>query len=79
MPTSSSTSRAVAEVLNESAVISLHSRCGRSVAVSHCAVDHIKAALSLVQPQLDIRTAASRKVLRPPLNVEDAVGSGATY
>jgi hypothetical protein len=79
LPTSSSTSRAVAEVLNESAVIPLHPRCGRCVAASHCAVDHIEATQSLVQPQLDVGTAVSGKVLRPPLNVEDAIGSSATY
>jgi hypothetical protein len=79
LPTSSSTSRAVAEVLNESAVISLHSRCGRCVAVTHGSIDHIEATLSLVQPQLDVGAAASRKVLCPPFNVENPVGSTATY
>jgi hypothetical protein len=79
LPTSSSTSRAVAEVLNESAVISLHPCCGRCVAVSYCAVDNIKATQSLVQPQLEVGTPASREVLRPPLDVENAVGSSATY
>ena len=79
MPTSSSTSRAVAEVLNESGVISLHPRCGRCVATTHCSIDDIEATQSLVQSQLEIGTPASREVLRAPLDVEDAVGSSATY
>ena len=79
MPASSRTSGAVAEVLSKERVVSLHSCCGRCVAVSHCAVDHVKACLPLVQPQLEVGTAAPREVLCPPLNVEDAVGSSATY
>ena len=70
---------AVAEVLVKGGVVLLHSGCGRCVAVSHCAVDHVKACLPLVQPQLEAGTAASREVLCTPLNVEDAVGSSATY
>jgi hypothetical protein len=70
---------AVAEVLSKERIVSLHSGCGRCVGVSHRAVDHIKAWLSLVQPQLEAGTAASREVLRSPLDVEDAVRSGATY
>jgi hypothetical protein len=70
---------AVAEVLSKERIVSLHSGCGRCVGVSHRAVDHIKAWLSLVQPQLEAGTAASREVLRSPLDVEDAVGSSATY
>jgi len=69
----------VAEVLNEPAVVSLHARCSRSVAATHCSIDHIEATLSFVQPQLEIRTAASREVLRPPLDIEDAVGSSSSY
>src|SRR5438477_506347 len=52
---------------------------GVVVAVGHCAVDHVKATLPLVQPQLEIGTAAAREVLRPPLDVKDAVGRTATY
>jgi hypothetical protein len=69
----------VAEILNKDVVILLHSGCGRCVAVTHCAVDHVKACLSLVQPQLNVGTATSREVLRPPLNVEDAVWCSTTY
>ena len=47
--------------------------------LSTVTVDHVEATLPLVQPQLDVGTAAAREVLRPPLNVEDAVGSSATY
>ena len=79
MPARGRSTRAVAEVLNESVVVSLHPRCGRFVAASHCSLDHIEATLSLVQPQLDVGSAAPREVLCPPLNVEDPVGSGATY
>ena len=79
MPARGRSTRAVAEVLNESAVVSLHPRCGRCVAASHCSVDHIEATLSLVQPQLDVGSAAPREVLCPPFNIEDTVGSSATY
>jgi len=37
------TTGAVAEVLSKERVVSLHSGCGRCVAISHCAVDHVKA------------------------------------
>ena len=70
---------AVAEILVKGGVVLLHSGCGRCVAVSHCAVDHVKAWLPLVQPQLETGTTASREVLCSPLDVEDAVGSSATY
>ena len=73
------TTGAVAEVLSKERVVSLHSGCGRCVAISHCAVDHIEASLPLVQPQLEAGTAAPREVLCPPLDVEDAVGSSTTY
>ena len=79
MSASRRASGAVAEVLSKEGVVSLHSRCGRCVAAGHCAVDHIKARLPLIQPQLKVGSAASREVLRPPLDVEDAVGSSATY
>ena len=79
MPTSSSATRAVAEVLNESGVVSLHPCSSRSVTITHCAVDHVEATLPLVQSQLKVGTAAAREVLRPPFNVEDAVGCSATY
>ena len=79
MPACSSSTRAVAKVLNESGVVPLHPRCGRCVAPTHCSIDNIEATQSFVQPQLEIRAAAPREVLRPPFNVEDAVGSSATY
>ena len=77
MPASSHT--AVAEVLVKGGVVLLYSGCGRCAAAGHCAVDHVKACLSLVQPQLEVGTAVPRVVLRPPLNVEDAVGRTASY
>ena len=79
MSASRRTTGAVAEVLSKERVVSLHSGCGRCVAISHCAVDHVKACLPLVQPQLEVGIAAPREVLRPPLNVEDAVRRSATY
>ena len=79
MSASSRLAGTVAEVLVEGGVVLLHPGCGRCVAAAHCAVDHVKACLSFIQPQLEPGVAATREVLRPPLNVEDAVGSSATY
>jgi hypothetical protein len=73
------TTRAVTEILSKAAVVSLYPGGGRCVAVGYCAVDHVKATLPLVQPQLEVGTARSRKVLCSPLDVEDAVGCTATY
>jgi len=74
------TTGAVAEVLSKERLVSLHSGCGRCVAITHCAVDHVKAWLPpLVQPQLEAGIAAPREVLCPPFNVEDTVGSSPTY
>ena len=60
-------------------VVSLHSGCGRCVAVIHCAVDHVKAWLPLVEPQLEVGAAAPGEILRPPLDVEDAIRCRAAY
>jgi hypothetical protein len=79
LPASRRTTGAVAKVLSNERVVSLHPCCGRCIAVSHCAINHVKAWLPLVQPQLETGTATPREVLRPPLDVEDAVGSSATY
>jgi hypothetical protein len=79
LPASSRHTCAVAEVLNESGVVSLYPRSSRCVAVVHSTVDHVEATLPLIQSQLKVGTAAAREVLRPPLNVEDAVWSRATY
>ena len=80
MSASRRTTGAVAEVLSKERVVSLHSGCGRCVAITHCAVDYVKAWLPpLVQPQLEAGTAAPREILCPPLNVEDTVGCSATY
>jgi hypothetical protein len=70
---------AVAEVLRKGRIVLLHSRRGTGVTISHCAVDHVKACLPLIQSQLKVGIAAPREILRPPLNVEDAVGRTATY
>ena len=79
MPASSGTTRSVAEVLHKNTVVSLHSGRGAGIAPTDCAVDHVEATLPLVQPQLEVGTAAAWEILRPPLDVEDAVGSSATY
>src|SRR4051812_12788572 len=77
--TSSRTTRAVAEVLSEvRRGVLLHARCGGCVAAVHSTVDHVEATLAFIQPQLKVRVAASREVLRTPLDVKDAVRSGAT-
>ena len=60
-------------------VVSLHSRCGRCVAVTHCAVDYVKACLPLVEPQLEVGTPTAREILRTPLDVEDAIRCRAAY
>jgi hypothetical protein len=79
LPASSRHTRTVAEVLVKGGVVFLYSSCGAGVGISHCAVDHVKACLPLVQPQLVVGSAVSREVLRPPLDVEDAVGGSAAY
>jgi len=76
---SSNASGTIAEILSNERIVSLHSGCGRCVSVAHGAIDHVKALLPLIQPQLNVGSTASREILRPPLNVEDAVGRGATY
>ena len=79
MSARSGATRAVAEVLVKGGVIFLHSGCGRRVASTDCAVDHIKATLPLIQPQLKVGIATPREVLRAPFDVEDAIGRRATY
>jgi hypothetical protein len=79
LPAGSRATHTVAEVLCKECIVSLHASCGTGVTISQCAVDHIEATLPLVQPQLEVGTAAPREILRPPLNVEDAVGSTAAY
>jgi len=79
-PASRRTTGSVAEVLSKAGVISLHSGCGRRVAASHRAVDHVEATtLPLIQSELEVGTAAPGEILCPPLNVEDTVGSSTTY
>jgi hypothetical protein len=76
---SRSATGAVAEVLNECGVVSLHPGCGRCVTVVDGTVDHVKAALPLVQSQLKVGIAAPGEVLRAPFNVKDTVRGRATY
>ena len=59
----SRTTRSVAEVLRKGRIVLLHSRRGTGVTISHCAVDHVKACLPLVQPQLEVGSAGPREVL----------------
>jgi hypothetical protein len=78
--TSSSTARAITEVLRKvRRGVLLHARCGGGVAAIHNTVDHVEATLAFIQSQLKVGIAASREVLRTPFNVEDAVRSSATY
>ena len=67
------------QILIKACVVSLHSRCGRCVAPAHCAVEHVKACLPLVQPQLEVGAATPREILCAPLDVEDAIRRSATY
>src|SRR5205814_905070 len=57
LPASRCTARAVAEVLVEGGVVSLHAGGGAGVAISNRAVDHIEVSLPLVQSQLEVGTA----------------------
>jgi len=79
LPAAGRATGAIAEILSKNGIVSLHSSCGTCVAVGKRAINDIEAALPLIQPQLKVGTAAPREVLRPPLDVEDAVGSSATY
>ena len=81
MSASRRTTGPVTEVLSKKCVVSLHAGCGRCVAVSHCAVDHVKAWLSsLVQPQLEVSSRGrSSKIHGAPFDVEDPVGRSARH
>jgi hypothetical protein len=71
---------AVAEVLSKERIVSLHSSCGRCVATNHRAIDHIKAILSLIQPQLVVsRRTDVGKVNGAPFDIEDPVGRSARH
>src|SRR5205085_8523975 len=78
-PTGRRTTYAVAEVLSKAVVVSLYSRRGAGVAIACRAIDHVKPSLPLVQSYLEVGTAGPREVLRPPLDVKDAVRRTATY
>jgi hypothetical protein len=72
------TTGAVAEVLSKKRVISLHSTCGAGVAESDRAIDHIKPALPLIQPQFVVGPHGDiGKVDRAPFDIEDPVGRSA--
>ena len=79
MSASRRTARAVAEVLVKVGAL-LYSTCGGCVAQSHRAIDHIKPALSLIQPQLVVGPHGDiGKVNRAPFDIEDPVGRSAGY
>lgn len=79
LPASNGTTDAVAKVLNNNAVVFLHSPCGADVAISHCAPDYIKAILPLIQPQLVIGPVARiGEINRAPFDIENPVGRTAT-
>ena len=72
--------RAVAEVLGKGSVVFLHSRCGAAVAKGHCSINHIKAALPLIQPQLMVGLLRRvGEIDRAPLDVEYPIGRSARY
>jgi len=74
------TTGAVAEVLSKERVVSLHPGCGRCVAKGHRAIDHIKPALSLIQPQFVVGPHGDiGKVDRAPFDIEDPVGRTARH
>ena len=81
MSASRRTTGSIAKVLSNERVISLHTGSRRCVAVSHCAVDHVKAWLPpLVQPQLEVSSRGrSREVNSAPFNIEDPVGRCARH
>src|SRR5438876_243195 len=70
--------RAVAEVLCKESAIVLHSASSTAIAVGHCAVHHIKAVLTLIQTQLEAESRVRVVIVDPVLDIEDAVGGGAT-
>ena len=79
MSASRRTTRAVAEVLVKVSAL-LYSTCGGCVAQSHRAIDHIKPALSLIQPQLVVGPHGDiGKVNRAPFDIEDPVGRCARH
>ena len=59
--------------MSKDRVVSLDSRRCVRVILRHGAVDHVEAILPLVQPQLEIRSAAAIEVVRPPFHVENTV------
>src|SRR5206468_11002427 len=69
----------VAKVQGKGGDVLLRTGLRTYLPVGHCAVDNIEATLPLTPPQLEMGTPPPREVLRPPLNVEDAVGRTATY
>jgi hypothetical protein len=80
LPASSCTTRAVAEVLRKSGVVSLHSRRGAGVAVAHRAVDHIEATLPLIQSQFMIGLLGGvSEIDSAPFDVENPIGRRATH
>jgi hypothetical protein len=74
------TTRAVTEILSKKRVVSLHSGCGRCVATRHRTPDHIKAILSLIQPQFVVsRRGRSSEINSAPFDIEDSVRRGARH
>ena len=79
LPAGCCTTGAVAEVLIKRAVGLLHAGCGAGVAAGHRAVDHIKAALPLIQPHFEVgRRGWAGEIDCAIFDIEDAVGRSAT-
>ena len=80
MPAAGRAACAIAEILRKGGVVLLYSSRGTRVAVTHRPVDHIKAALPLIQSQLVVgRQGRVSKIHCAPFNVEYPVGRSARY
>ena len=74
------TTGAVTEILSKECVVSLHSGCGRCIATRHRTPDHIKAILTLIQPQFVVSSRGrSSKIHSAPFDIEDPVGRSARH
>ena len=75
MTAGSRATRTVAEVLRKRRVVLLHPSCRAAVAIGHRSIDHIKATLPFIQPNLMIGLQGGvGEIHRAPLDVEDTIG-----
>jgi hypothetical protein len=77
LPASCGPTRAVAEVLIKVGAL-LYPGCCTAVPTSHCPVDHIKAALTLIQPQFVVgRACRVGEIDGAPFDVKYPIGRSA--